>query len=151
MMAPGLKGVSAMQLTWLAIAIVATVGYHLVLKVTPAAVNPFLSLAVTYAIGSIGFVAIYAAMPGSATLRESLYLPNWTALGLAGSVVLLDVGFLMLYRSGFNVSLGALVTQSAAALLLLLLGVAFFREKLSLVNIGGIVLCVVGLWLINRR
>ena len=147
----GLRGVSDMQLMWLAIAIVATVAYHLVLKVTPAAVNPFLSLAVTYAIGAIAFVAIYVATPGSAAFRESLQLLNWTALGLAASVVFLDIGFLMLYRSGFNVSLGQLVTQSAAALLLLLLGVALFREKLSLANVGGILLCVVGLWLINRR
>lgn len=140
-----------MQLIWLAIAIVATVGYHLVLKLTPAAVNPFLSLAVTYAIVTTSFVAIYVAMPGSAALRASLQLLNWTAVGLAAAIVFLDLGFLMLYRSGFNVSLGQLVTQSAAALLLLLLGVAFFRERLSLVNIGGILLCVVGLWLINRR
>jgi hypothetical protein len=28
--------------------------------------------------------------------------------------------------------------------------VAFFAEKLSLVNVGGILLCVVGLWLVNK-
>ena len=140
-----------MQLLWLTIAIVATVGYHLVLKVTPAAVNPFLSLAATYAIVTLAFVAIYATLPGTASLRESLQLLNWTAIGLAVAIVFLDLGFLMLYRAGYNVSLGQLVTQSAAALLLLLVGVAFFRDKLSLWNIAGIVLCVVGLWLINFR
>ena len=65
--------------------------------------------------------------------------------------MLLDLAFLMLYRSGFNVSIGQLVTQSSAALLLLLVGVAFFREKLSAANVAGIFLCVVGLWLVNRR
>jgi multidrug transporter EmrE-like cation transporter len=90
-------------------------------------------------------------VPGGAGLRESLQALNWTAIGLAAAIAFLDLGFLMLYRSGFDVSLGQLVTQSAAALLLLLLGVAFFREKLSPANIGGIVLCVVGLWLISRR
>jgi multidrug transporter EmrE-like cation transporter len=140
-----------MQLMWLAIAIVATVGYHLVLKVTPGAVNPFLSLAATYAIVTLAFVAIYAALPGAAAFRESLQVLNWTAIGLAVAIVFLDLGFLMLYRAGFNVSLGQLVTQSAAALLLLLLGVAFFKDKLSLWNIAGILLCVVGLWLINFR
>lgn len=140
-----------MQLMWLAIAIVSTVGYHLVLKGTPAAVNPFLSLAVTYALVTVVFVGIYAALPGNTPWRESVQLLNWTALALGVAIVFLDLGFLMLYRTGFNVSLGQLVTQSAAALLLLLLGVAFFREKLSLANIAGILLCVVGLWLINRR
>lgn len=140
-----------MQLTWLAIAIVSTVGYHLILKVTPSAVNPFLSLAATYALVTAVFVAIYAALPGSTSFRDSVQVLNWTALGLGVAIVFLDLGFLMLYRAGFNVSLGQLVTQSAAALLLLLVGVALFRDKLSLWNIAGIVLCVVGLWLINFR
>jgi multidrug transporter EmrE-like cation transporter len=140
-----------MQLIWLATAILTTVVYHLILKVTPAAASPFLSLAVTYALGASAFLAIYAVTPGSTSLRESLGALNWTAAGLAAAVVLLDLGFLMLYRSGFNVSFAQLVTQSAAALLLMLVGVALFREKLSVANIGGIVLCVVGLWLINRR
>ena len=58
-----------MQMMWLAIAIVATVGYHLVLKVTPAAVNPFLSLAASYAFVTLTFVGIFAALPGTASLR----------------------------------------------------------------------------------
>lgn len=66
-------------------------------------------------------------------------------------IVGLDLGFLYLYRGGFAVSLGALVTQSAAALLLLVIGVAVFRERLSAVNVAGLVLCLVGLWLVNRR
>jgi multidrug transporter EmrE-like cation transporter len=66
-------------------------------------------------------------------------------------VVGLDVGFLMLYRSGFDVSLGQSVTQSGAALILLFAGVALFREKISLGNLAGVALCVVGLWLINRK
>ena len=140
-----------MQMMWLGIAIVATVGYHLVLKVTPAPVNPFLSLAVSYLIGATVFITIYAALPGATSLRDSLQVLNWTAIGLAVMVVGLDIGFLLLYRAGFNVSIAQLVTQSAAALLLLLVGVAFFRERLSLANVAGILLCVIGLWLINRR
>ncbi len=140
-----------MQTTWLVLAIAATVGYHLVLKVTPEGVNPFLTLAATYAIGAITFVSVYAASPAATPLRESLPLLNWTALALAAAVIALDLGFLMLYRAGFEVSLGQLVTQSAAALILLLLGVALFHEKLTLANVAGILLCVAGLWLINRR
>ncbi len=140
-----------MQLIWLVTAVLATVAYHLVLKVTPTAASPFLSLAVTYALGSCAFLTLYLAMPGPPALRASIQELNWTALALAGTVVLLDLAFLMLYRSGFNVSIGQLVTQSSAALLLLLVGVAFFREKLSAANVAGILLCVVGLWLVNRR
>lgn len=140
-----------MQMTWLGIAIAATVGYHLVLKLTPAGVNPYLSLAATYAVTSLVFAGVFVTVSGTSALRESAAQLNWTALALGAVIVFLDLGFLMLYRGGFDVSLGALVTQSAAALLLLVIGVAFFADKLSLANLGGIALCIAGLWLINRR
>jgi multidrug transporter EmrE-like cation transporter len=140
-----------MQMIWLGVAIAGTVSYHLVLKVTPAGANQFLSLAVTFAFGSMAFIGIYAVSSGTGSLRGALGQLNWTTLALTAVVVCLDLSFLMLYRSGFDVSLGQLITQSAAALLLLLLGVAFFAEKLSLANICGILLCVAGLWLINRK
>lgn len=140
-----------MQMAWLGVAIAATVAYHVVLKLTPAGANPYLSLAVTYAVVTTLFSVAYLALPGSTTVRADVGELNWTALVLGLVVVFLDLGFFMLYRGGFDVSLGALVTQSAAALLLLLLGVAFFSEKLSLTNIGGIALCMAGFWLINRK
>jgi multidrug transporter EmrE-like cation transporter len=139
-----------MQLAWLGIAIASTVAYHVVLKVTPPAASPFLSLAVSYAAGSLVFVLLYAAMPGGTTLRAGLHALNWTSLALAAAVVVLDLGFLLLYRSGFDISLGQLITQSAAAMILLAVGVAFFRESLTTTNVAGIALCVAGLWLINR-
>ena len=140
-----------MQMLWLGIAIAATVAYHIVMKLTPAGANPYLSLAVTYGVTTIAFIAVYAVLPGGSSLRTGLASLNWTTFALAITVVGLDLGFLMLYRGGFDVSLGQIITQSAAALLLVLVGVAFFSEKLSLTNIGGIVLCVAGLWLINRK
>ena len=140
-----------MQLIWLSVAIAATVAYHIVMKLTPVGANPYLSLAVTYAVTTLVFAGVYVVLPGAVPLRGALTQLNWTALALGVVVVFLDLGFLMVYRGGFDVSLGQLVTQSAAALLLLLIGVAYFAEKLSLVNVGGIALCVVGLWLINRR
>lgn len=140
-----------MQLTWLVLAIVATAAYHVVLKLTPATVNPLVSLAVTYALVTALFTAAAWLAPDGAPLRESLRQVNWTALALAGTIVGLDLGFLLLYRSGFEVSLGQIVTQAAAAMLLIVAGMALFRERLSPSNVAGIALCIAGLWLISRR
>jgi len=140
-----------MQLAWLSLAVACTVGYHLVLKLTPAGVNPLLSLLVTYALVVVLFGAILLASPGGFEWKQEIRHLNWTAVALAVAIVGLDLGFLFLYRSGFEVSLGALVTQSAAALLLLAIGVAVFREHLSAANAVGLVLCLVGLWLVNQR
>ena len=126
-----------MQLAWLSLALITTVGYHLVMKVTPAAVNPFLSLAASYSLSAAVFLACFALAPDGPTLREGLKPLNWTALALALMVVGLDVGFLMLYRSGFDVSLGQIVTQSGAALILVVAGIALFREKITAANLVG--------------
>ena len=139
-----------MQLAWLSLAIACTVGYHLVLKLTPAGVNPLLSLLVTYATVTVLFGAILLVSPGGFEWKQELRHLNWTAIALAFAIVGLDLGFLFLYRGGFEVSLGALVTQSAAAMLLLVIGVAVFREKLTAVNAVGVALCLLGLWLVNR-
>jgi drug/metabolite transporter (DMT)-like permease len=140
-----------MQVAWLLLAVVATVGYHLVLKVTPSAVNPFLSLAATYAVVTFVMVAAYVLAPGAVPVRAAVRTLNWTVVALAAAILFLDLGFLMLYRTGFHVSLGQLVTQSAAALILLGLGVVLFKEKLNFANLAGIALCVVGLWLVHRK
>lgn len=140
-----------MQLAWLSLAIAATVAYHLVLKLTPQGANPVLSLMVTYAVVTLLFGAVIGFGPGPLDWRQELRALNWTALALAATIVALDLGFMFLYRSGYDISLGALVTQSTAAMILLAVGVLVFREKLSLANGFGVLLCLVGLWLVNRR
>ena len=140
-----------MQMLWLSLAIASTVAYHVVLKLTPAGANPLLSLMLTYGAVTVLFGAVLALGPGEFGWREEVRHVNWTALALAVAIIGLDLGFILLYRSGFEVSLGALVTQTAAAMLLVGIGLLVFREKLSLANGLGIALCLAGLWLVNRR
>lgn len=140
-----------MTFAWLSLAVACTVAYHLVLKLTPEGANPLASLLVTYLAVSAIFGVILVASPGEFAWRSELRQLNWTAPALAFAIVGLDLGFLLLYRSGYAVSLGALVTQSAAALILLGIGVAVFKDRLSPANVAGLGLCLAGLWLVNRR
>ena len=140
-----------MQILWLSLAIVATVAYHVILKLTPAGANPLLSLMVTYGAVALLFAGALLFPAGDFAWREEVRHLNWTAIALALAIIGLDLGFILLYRTGFEVSLGALVTQTAAAMLLVGVGVLVFREQLTLANGLGIALCVAGLWLVNRR
>ena len=140
-----------MPIAWLSLAIACTVAYHLVLKLTPAGANPLVSLLATSLAVSAIFAIVLVGAPGEFAWRSEVRQLNWTAVALAVAIVGLDLGFLLLYRSGYAVSMGALVTQSAAALILLLIGVAAFRDRLSVANLVGLVLCLAGLWLVNRR
>jgi drug/metabolite transporter (DMT)-like permease len=139
-----------MQATALGLAIGATVAYHLVTKLVPAGASPIASLLVAYVTVCLLCAAVLAATPVAGGFRGHFAHVNWTAPAMAATVLLLDLGFILLYRSGFPVSLGALVTQSAAALVLLLLGVLLFKDRLTLTNAAGIVLCLTGLWLVGR-
>ena len=107
-----------MQLAWLSLAVVATVAYHVILKLTPAGANPFLSLMLTYGAVTVLFAGVLLLAPGEFAWREEMRQLNWTAIALALAIIGLDLGFILLYRTGFEVSLGALVTQTAAAMLL---------------------------------
>ena len=111
----------------------------------------FVSVLFCLLLVTVAFGVALLVMPGGFEWRHELRQLNWTALALALVIVGLDVAFLMTYRGGFEVSMGALVTQSAAALILLAVGVGVFREKLTAANAAGLVLCLAGLWLVNRR
>jgi hypothetical protein len=128
-----------MQSIALVLAIGSTVAYHLITKLVPAGAHPVATLLTAYLFASFLCAGILLVMQ-----------INWTAPALAVAVVLLDLAFILLYRSGFPVSFGALVTQVAAALALLGLGLLFFKDRLTLTNSVGVVLCLAGLWLVNR-
>ena len=105
----------------------------------------------TYGAVTVLFAGVLVLAPGEFAWRDEMRQLNWTAIALALAIIGLDLGFILLYRTGFEVSLGALVTQTAAAMLLVGIGMLVFREKLDFTHGLGIVLCLAGLWLVNRR
>jgi drug/metabolite transporter (DMT)-like permease len=65
------------------------------------------------------------------------------AVGILG----IELGFLLAYRAGWNVGLAALSSNLLTTLVLLPLGYLLFREQPSLARMGGVVLSMLGLWL----
>lgn len=139
-----------MQSIALVLAVGSTVAYHLITKLVPADAHPVATLLTAYLFVSLLCAGILLLTPAEAGFRSHFTQVNWTAPALAVVVVLLDLAFILLYRSGFPVSFGALVTQVAAALALLGLGLLFFKDRLTITNFVGVVLCLAGLWLVNR-
>jgi drug/metabolite transporter (DMT)-like permease len=76
---------------------------------------------------------------------------SWIQIALAGSVLLLEVGFLLMYRFGWNLSTGNLVTGVVVNLTLVALGTLLLGEKVNLFNILGIVLSIIGVALISYK
>jgi len=131
------------------LAVVASILYHVIVKFTPASVNPAVSLGVTYAV-SLGLctVLLFVFPLGETVAREVKKL-SWASYVLAFALVGLEVGFLLAYRSGWKISTAAIIVNVAATLLLIPVGVVLFKERLSTVNVAGILVCIVGLVLVN--
>ena len=74
---------------------------------------------------------------------------NWASVVLGASVVALEFGYIAIYRAGWKVSVGSLVANIGLAVILILVGVIFYKELISIKQICGIMLCLGGLLLLN--
>ena len=55
-----------------------------------------------------------------------------------------------MYRVGWNVSTGQVVSSIALAVVLVFVGYLFYKEAITVSKIAGILVCMVGLYLINK-
>jgi multidrug transporter EmrE-like cation transporter len=148
-----MKQVSAMFLFYFSVglAISSTLLYHVTQKLTPTNVNPALALFVTYAVSLILCGLLVPFFPLAEDVRSALGQLNWASFGLAFAIVGLEVGFLLAYRAGWNISIAAIFVNVAGTLLLAPIGLLFFKERLSPVNLLGILVCILGLIMVNWK
>lgn len=135
----------------MALTVVSNALYHVFQKLTPTNVNPMLALAVTYTTAAVVCLVLFPFYQTGVGLIESLRQLNWASFALAFAIIGLELGFLLAYRAGWNISLAAIVSNAAVTLVLVPLGLVFFREKVSLLNVLGIAVCIVGLVMVNQK
>lgn len=124
--------------------------YNLSQKATPQRANPFSALVVTYLTATVLSIIAFALSKPGKGLFQSVKELNWTSIILGFSIVGLEFGYLMAYRAGWKISLGSLVANIALALVLIPIGVLFFKEGFGYNKILGALFCIVGLVLINK-
>ncbi len=135
----------------IALAIASSALYHFVQKSTPGNVNFAVSLLVTYAVSlGITFV-LFAFFPSENGFLAELRGLDWASYALAFSLVGLEVGFLLVYRSGWNLGIAAVLTNVVASLILVPVAIFVFKDQLNWVNIVGILVCLVGLVMLNWK
>ena len=125
--------------------------YHLAQKAVPKESNPFFVIAIAYAVGIALCLAFAFAYPGKRNLLETFRQSNWAVYTLGAAAALIELGFLLAYRTGWKISIAAVASNAAAAVVLIPIGLLVFREHLSFRNVAGLILCVVGLALLVRQ
>lgn len=138
------------NLVWpILIVIASNTFYNICMKSTPNDVNPFGALMVTYAVSLIITVVIFVFMVKPENVVLELAKVNWVSVVLALALVGLEVGYVFVYRVGWQVSSASVVANIGLACVLLIVGFLLYKEDVSIRQILGILVCMVGLVLIN--
>ncbi|NMM64003.1 EamA family transporter [Clostridium sp. P21] len=133
------------------IIVVSNIFYTICSKSTPEKANPFSSLFVTYLTGAIITIIAFKFYKTDKGFFQSFEDLNWTSIVLGFAVVGLEFGYMMAYRAGWNIGTGSLVANILLALMLIPIGVLFYKEGFGINKILGISFCIIGLIFINKR
>ncbi len=135
----------------IALTICSSALYHFSQKQIPAGVHPIVSVIVTYMVSLVLCLGLlYFVWPKEGVWQAVKQL-NWASYVLALSLIGLEVGFLLAYRAGWNIGLAAVLVNVVASLMLIPIALFVFRDKLSWVNIAGILVCLIGLVMLNWK
>ena len=133
----------------IALTIIANVGYHLCQKAIRPEASPAATLLATYAIALLLSALLWPWLGGGEGLGSALRKLGPSSYLLGGCVVLLELGFLLAYRAGWDLGVAALYSNAATALVLLPVGLLVFTEGLDGRKALGLVFAFVGLVLLS--
>ena len=123
--------------------------YNICTKSMPEGANTFGALTVTYLVGAVLSAVLFVVSVKPAGVLNEISKINWTSFILGLAIVGLEAGYVFLYRAGWKVSNGALTANICLAIALLIIGYLLYRETISTKQVAGIIVCGVGLFLIN--
>ena len=133
------------------IVLVGAVSFHYFIRRIPTSLNPIVAVVAIYVAVVILGTALIPFFPSEGGLAKHIRQLNWTQIAVAISVLMLDIGFILMYRNGWNISSGNLVTSVFTNFALLLIGALLIGEKATPTNLAGVVICIIGVAMIGYR
>ena len=124
--------------------------YQICAKSIPETVNPLAALTITYLTAAAASVVLYCVLNRDVNLIQQWRQINWASIVLGLVLVGLEVGFIYAYKAGWQVSTAATVQSAFLAILLLVVGLVLYREAITWNKIVGVVVCLIGLAILNK-
>ncbi|HZS06092.1 MAG TPA: hypothetical protein VFD58_14730 [Blastocatellia bacterium] len=125
--------------------------YHLSSKSVPKTLDPLLAIIAAYLTALVACLSALLLFPVRDSVADSVRGINWAVPGIGIGAAAIEFGFLLSYRAGWQLNVTSIIVTVAVAVVLIPVGFAFLKERLSGWNVLGIVFCLVGLVLISRR
>lgn len=140
-----------MSMIWPIVLIVtANIVYQICAKGVPKEMDAMASMTVTYLVGALCSGVMFFIMHPSGNLLAEYRKLNAAPFLLGISVVGLEVGFIYAYKNGWAVSTVSIVQSAFLAVALIIVGALLYHETITVNKVLGVVICLVGLYFINR-
>ena len=134
----------------IALVVISNIAYQICAKSVPKGMNPMASMTVTYLVGAVCSAVMYFLINKNGSLLQEYSKMNLAPVLLGVSVVGLEAGFIYAYKLGWPVSTASIVQSAFLALALIFVGALFYRGPITVHKIIGIVICLTGLYFINK-
>jgi len=135
----------------IALLVVSGVVYQLSQKLISPGANPAISLICSYIVSICLSFFLFILFPLKNSIASALKDLNIFSFLIAVPIVGIELGYLLLYRKGGNLSFSSALVSSMITLILLTIGIVVFKEQLNAKKIVGIVFCLSGIFLLNLK
>lgn len=130
--------------------VLSNVFYHICSKSMPSNLHPFAGLTITYLVAAVMSLILFFVMEKNGNLLQEYRHVNWTSFVLGIAIIGLEVGTIFVYKAGWSVNTAQLIYSSILAIILIFVGYFLFKEQLTPSKFIGILICMIGLYFINK-
>ena len=123
--------------------------YDIAAKSFPAEINAQAGLTAYYVIAAVVSLALFFLTSETKNFAGELKKITWATFTLALGCTGIDLGYVLLFRAGWNISYGSLACNIMIVIALILVGKLLFHEYINKYHLIGISLCLGGFALIN--
>ena len=134
----------------IALVVLSNTFYQICAKEVPEKMDPFASLTVTYLVGAAVSFALFGLLNRGGSIVAEYQKLNWAPFVLGLVLVGLETGFIYAYRAGWTVSTAAIVQSAFLGVALIFVGMLLYKEVVTPTKVAGILICLVGLYFINK-
>ena len=139
-----------MSMIWpIVLVVFSNIVYQICAKGVPK-MDAMASMTITYLVGAACSAVMYFVMNKDGNLLQEYAKINWAPIFLGVSVVGLEVGFIYAYKNGWAVSTLSIVQSAFLAVALIIVGAVLYHEAITANKVIGIVICLIGLYFINK-
>ena len=134
------------------IILISVILYNFSQKSIPANADPWVIIGSAY---FVAFVICALLLIVTGEIKKGVDLFNTRnmllSILLAIAAIGVEFGYLYAYRAGWKISALAITTGPFVNIALLIIGVLWFKEKLSATNLIGIAFCIIGAICLNQK